>query len=322
MIFRLALNHKTSDNKLALEFTSLAVSKVKRNQIFALVLIFLMTIIVAAEIFESGIVFKPIKRSWNTIIAGYRSIATSQEFSLSETNFSNLISRKSDIDGMIQLYVPAGEFSMGQNDGRGSDHAPQHQVYLDDYWIDAFEVNNDQYRICVEAGACSAPEDINWMFDLTLFDKHPVVYVTWYQAVEYCAWAERRLPTEAEWEKAAQGPVQTKYPWGNDKPNSHLANFGNGVGLPITAASYPDGASGYGPLNMVGNVREWVSDWYNPTYYQRSPFENPSGAPQGAARSLRGGGFSDPIDRLMVYNRFSHDPESPGINRGFRCAAD
>ena len=223
---------------------------------------------------------------------------------------------------MIQLYVQAGEFSMGWNDGRGSDHAPQHQVYLDDYWIDALEVSNEQYRLCVEAGVCSAPEDVNWMFDLALFDEHPVVYVSWYQAVEYCAWAERRLPTEAEWEKAAQGSGEGKYPWGNNKPISQLANFGNGVGLPITAATYPDGASGYGALNMIGNVREWVSDWYNPTYYQRSPLENPSGAPQGAVRSLRGGGFNDPIDRLMIYNRFSHDPESPGLNRGFRCAAD
>jgi len=256
------------------------------------------------------------------MIASYRSIVASEQYDLPESYFSGFEFRKSNADEMIQLCVPAGEFSMGWDDGKGSDHSPQHQVFLDEYWIDAFEVSNEQYRLCVQAGACSAPEVVNWMFNSVLFDKHPVVYVSWYQADEYCAWAERRLPTEAEWEKAARGSIEGKYPWGGGKPNSRMVNFGNGVGLPIKAATFPEGASSYGALNMIGNVREWVSDWYNPAYYQRSPFENPQGAPQGSARSLRGGGFSDPIDRLMVYNRFSHEPDSPGLNRGFRCAAD
>jgi len=222
---------------------------------------------------------------------------------------------------MWQVFVPAGAFDMGKPEEKASDHSPEHSVVLGDYWIDAFEVSNAQYRECVRAQGCTPPVSIDWMYNLFLFDGYPVVYIKWNQAEEYCAWAGKDLPTEAEWEKDARGVEGRKYPWGSDKPNSNLANFCDGIGDLIASRTYPDGASPYGALNMAGNAREWVRDWFNPTYYQRSPSSNPTGSSQGKARSLRGGGFNDPLDRLMGYNRFSHDPTSPGSNRGFRCVS-
>lgn len=264
---------------------------------------------------------KMVKNIAGDSVAVLRSAKTSFEVKVPTDFFYEYESRISETDGARQVFVPAGSFVMGKDEDGGSDHAPEHTIKLGAYWIDAFEVSNAFYRNCVNAGGCSVPDEINWQYNSHLFERYPVVYVTWGQALAYCEWAGKDLPTEAEWEKAARGSDGSLYPWGNERPNSLLANFGDGVGMVVFAESYPDGASQFGALNMAGNAREWIADRYNPTYYQRSPSDDPKGAADGDLRSLRGGGFNDPLDRLMSYNRFKHAPGSPGSNRGFRCVS-
>jgi formylglycine-generating enzyme required for sulfatase activity len=203
--------------------------------------------------------------------------------------------------------------------------SPQHPVYLDAYWIDQTEVTNRMYVSCVEAGACWLPilsEDLNPYYDNPRYDNYPIVYINWDEAVQYCTWANRRLPTEAEWEKAARSTDGREYPWGDEKPNSKLLNYQDNIGTPLPVDRYPSGASPYGVLNMAGNVREWVADWYYNNTYQANHDLNPLGPETGTVRSMRGGHFSDSWQQVTVYNRFSHEPDSAGLARGFRCAAD
>jgi len=222
---------------------------------------------------------------------------------------------------MTQLLVPAGEFLMGDGD-KAEKNGPQHSVQLSAFWIDRTEVSNAMYALCVAAKNCDAPfhGDLNPMYDDPDFANYPVVYVTWKQAGEYCAWADRRLPTEAEWEKAARGTDGRIYPWGNESPDITRANYALQVGGPLPVDRYTLGASPYGALNMAGNVREWVLDWFHPFAYFALPTLNPQGPPDGGKRSLRGGSYLDDENEIRTFNRFSHEPGSAGINRGFRCA--
>lgn len=221
-------------------------------------------------------------------------------------------------DGMLQVYVPAGEFKMGNRSG-GSD--PSHIVFLDAYWMDRVEVTNAMYKLCVSAKACSLPADDNTAYHQWSYRDHPVTYITWFQAEAYCQWAGRRLPTEAEWEKAARGTDERRYPWGNAPPNARLANFdGTMIHEALSSFRYALGASPYGVLNMSGNVREWVADWYDPNYYYVSPYANPHGPDTGTERSLRSGSYNEDYREIAVYRRYRHEPQSPGLSRGFRCA--
>ncbi len=167
----------------------------------------------------------------------------------------------SPADEMVMVYVPAGEFKMGGT--RHPDTRPLHKVYLDDYWIDSTEVSNAMYARCVGEGICNLPAKVksfdSFLAQTELLD-HPVVYVTWFDALVYCRWAGRRLPSEAEWEKAARGVDGRLYPWGFWEPN--LLNYGNLIGTTVPVNRFPIGASPYGALNMAGNVREWVGDSY------------------------------------------------------------
>ena len=231
--------------------------------------------------------------------------------------------RISSADGMIQVFVPAGEFQMGTNEKNAQKNRPVHGVSLPAFWIDQTEVSNAMYAECVEAGACSNPGGAaNPFFGKAKYDHHPVVFVSWNAADAYCRWAGQRLPTEAEWEKAARGTDGRIYPWGNDPPDERLANFDLNLGASLPVDRYPLGASPYGALNMAGNVREWVSDWFHEFYYIVSPNENPLGPPSGALKSLRGGSYLDGASEIRIFNRFSHEPLSGGINRGFRCASN
>jgi formylglycine-generating enzyme required for sulfatase activity len=224
---------------------------------------------------------------------------------------------------MVQVLVPAGEFIMGTNETGLQKNRPAHKVNLSPFWVDQVEVTNGMYELCVEAGKCPPPAtDHNPYYGHSRYKNYPVVYVTWYDAEAYCKWAGRRLPTEAEWEKAARGTEKLSYPWGNALPNPTLANFNLNVGALLDVTRYPLGASPYGALNMAGNVREWVADWFHEFYYIVSPGENPVGPPSGTQRSLRGGSYDDSDTQIRTFNRFSHAPASPGINRGFRCASD
>jgi formylglycine-generating enzyme required for sulfatase activity len=229
--------------------------------------------------------------------------------------------RVSPMDGMRQVYIPEGEFVMGVQKENYS--APAHKVYLDAFWIDMTEVSNEMYARCVKAAICKQPA-LSYLSESHYGDEtygnHPVVYVNWLQASAYCQWVGRRLPTEAEWEKAARGTDDRPYPWGKDHPDARLLNFDNMIATTTPVYWFPFGASPYGALNMAGNVREWVWDWYADDYYQNSPYQNPLGPEEGEKRSLRGGSFTDISRRVRADNRLSHDPYSPGYNRGFRCA--
>jgi len=237
---------------------------------------------------------------------------------------------------MVMVYVPEGNFTMGSPDGEGwDDEHPQHTVYLDAFWIDKTEVTNAMYAQCVQAGACqplssySSYTHSNY-YGNSQFDDYPAIYVDWYDAEAYCQWAGARLPTEAEWEKAARGTDGRVYPWGNDVPNCEIANgyfaedfWGNNgycVGDTRLVGSYLVGASPYGALDMAGNVLEWVADWYDPGYYANSPSINPQGPSSGQLRVLRGGAwyFSGYLVRSAL--RYWFDPSSVLGKFGFRCS--
>jgi formylglycine-generating enzyme required for sulfatase activity len=218
--------------------------------------------------------------------------------------------------------VPAGEFIMGSPAGEGADDEhPQHTVSLDAFWIDRTEVTNAQYRGCLDAGACAKPQ--YWGDSAYDADGQPVVGVVWNDAEAYCKWAGARLPTEAEWEKAARGTDGRVYPWGNEDPTCERANYNTDcVGKPALTGSYPASASPYGALDMAGNVWEWVADWYAADTYGPSPQQNPTGPDSGDRRVLRGGSWNmGPVHARCAYR----DGNVPGsrfnyLGDGFRCS--
>ena len=235
----------------------------------------------------------------------------------------------SPIDGMTLVYVPAGEFMMGSNTG-DSDELPVHTVNLDAYWIDKTEVTNALYTACVQAGACQPPMKTDSFthanyYGLPRFSNFPVINVNWDDAQTYCGWAGRRLPTEAEWEKAARGTDGRIYPWGNDDPTCSLANYyPNGqfacVGDTRAVGTTFSGVSPYGALDMAGNVAEWVADWYDEGYYASSPSSNPTGPASGQYRVLRGGSWSVCEYGIRSDLRNRRDPADSNSDTGFRCA--
>jgi eukaryotic-like serine/threonine-protein kinase len=202
-----------------------------------------------------------------------------------------------------------------------SEEEPQHPVWLDAFWIDRTEVTNAQYQECVAAGACRVADMPS--FDPEGKPTHPVVEVTWADARSYCTWAGARLPTEAEWEKAARGTDARLYPWGNEPPDCKRANYwgkeGGCVGTTAPVGSYPTGASPYGALDMAGNALEWVADWYGQDYYSASPDRNPTGPDSGPGRVLRGLGWGPSPVGPHVAIRIYTDPAKRGNSIGFRC---
>jgi formylglycine-generating enzyme required for sulfatase activity len=242
------------------------------------------------------------------------------------------------------LYVPAGEFLMGSagtDTGAGADEKPQHTVYLDAFWIDRVEVANARYvrflnALGEHAGACgghdcaeSQVEDKRshivrqegrYVVELG-FDDHPATQVTWYGADAYCRWAGVRLPTEAEWEKAARGVDGRPYPWGSEAATCSKAQYGDCGATTLPTGSRLAGASPYGLLDMAGNVWEWVADWYDPAYYASSPGLNPPGPTAGERKVFRGGSWGYPPAFLRATDRARNRPTYAGFNVGFRCAA-
>jgi formylglycine-generating enzyme required for sulfatase activity len=231
--------------------------------------------------------------------------------------------RKSAIDGMVNIYIPTGSFKMGASGNNPArDDQPRHNVIVGSFWIDRTAVTNAMYALCVKAGGCNLPftKKTNPHFFNANYDGHPVVYVTWYDAARYCSWVEGRLPTEAEWERAASGDGSRTYPWGNQKPKIDLANVAGFHMTTTHAGSQPAGASPFGVRDMAGNVREWVADKYSANYYRNSTDINPKGPSKGSERVVRGAAWSDPISLARVTSRKSKDPDDKANNLGFRCA--
>lgn len=221
--------------------------------------------------------------------------------------------------------IPEGEFWMGR-DGMEAleDERPRHKVWLDSYSIDIYEVTTSRYARFLAASGRTPP----WMWETVKLEIHgdrPVIGMDWEDADAYCQWAGRRLPTEAEWEKAARGTDERLYPWGNQVPTAALANFALGSRFSYSQALMPVGhyqnvKSPYGLYDMAGNVWEWVQDWYEGRYYERSAERNPQGPEHGQFKVLRGGSWSELPKYLLTYGRFKLPPKTRNSYTGFRCA--
>ncbi len=221
------------------------------------------------------------------------------------------------IDGSTLVYVPAGPFVMG---GRGHDN-PVHSVSLSAYWITQTKITNRMYALCVGVGVCSPPATLPGvpLYTNPAYADHPVVGVTWEQANAYCGWAGGRLPTEAEWEKAARGPQGQPYPWGNEAPSCDRLNFNHCVRSTTPVNAYPAGASPYLALDMAGNVFEWVLDWYDAAYYANAPIQDPPGPESGTYRVIRGSSFESTPEQVDLSIRRPATPDQVRRDVGFRC---
>ncbi len=223
---------------------------------------------------------------------------------------------------MVLVYVPAGEFTMGSD--ANSDEQPIQQVNLDAFWIDRTEVTNAMYARCVaDHGACAPPSSSGSYthtdyYGNSEFDNYPVIYVDWHQALAYCAWAGRELPSEAQWEKAARGTDGRTYPWGNEYPNANFLNYNQNVGDTTQVGNYPNGASIYGALDMSGNVWEWVSSLYQPYPYDAADGREDLTA--SGSRTLRGSSWSNNVTYVRSAYRYRFVPTLTNNYLGFRCS--
>ena len=236
------------------------------------------------------------------------------------------LSHKKTVAGPHQeqsmVLVPAGEFTMGSSTG-DADERPVRQVYVDAFYMDKHQMSVGKYGTFLEATSHEAPEDWDVM-DKPVHQKRPVINVDWADADAYCKWAGKRLPTEAEWEKAARGTDGRIYPWGNELPTDFHANmkkeiWNNHVVL-TPVGMFEGGKSPYGIYDMAGNVWEWVSDWYDKDYYKTGSLRNPTGPPTGNYRVIRGGSWGSSPKDLRSADRESRLPSFGGLGTGFRCA--
>lgn len=239
-------------------------------------------------------------------------------------------------DGAPMILIPAGPFLMGSNDGLPNER-PEHTVTLKAYYIDQYEITAGRYQKFVESANRNLPptwddEAAQAMGDL------PAVGMSWTDAAAYCKWAGRRLPTEAEWEKAARGTDGRRFPWGHMQPFVDIANYNRGMwvseaitlvpvnsgleGMSVRHGLKEGGKSPYGLFHMAGNAAEWVADWYDREYYQKSPDVNPAGPATGDKRVIRGGSWADLPTGLRVTSRVSAEPDYEDRTIGFRCAMD
>jgi len=262
------------------------------------------------------------------------------------------------------VLIPPGEFTMGTPEGSDGfpDEHPERRVYLSGYLIDRFEITNQAYAAFVQATGHRAPENSNqaatlWANNQPLpgIEQHPVVNVSWDDSATYCRWVGKRLPTEAEWEKAARGTDGRRYPWGNewDFTMANSASYwaqrtieftsgadwdafwvkGDGARLAkekgiqgevltMPMDSFPQSVSPYGLFDMAGNVAEWVQDWYDPNYYRQALLSDPPGPSRGAIKAMRGGSWLKPARSLRTSDRDWGTMDSRPSGTGFRCAKD
>jgi formylglycine-generating enzyme len=238
------------------------------------------------------------------------------------------------------VLIPEGEFIMGENDGPRNER-PEHTVWLNDYYIDRYEVTMAEYQKLLDEDYSIEPPPL-WDDGIASgeYGDRPAVGISWNDAHRYCQWVEKRLPTEAEWEKAARGTDGRRYPWGHMQPFVDIANYNQGttgwVSYKITLAPVTSGTKGmsirhglktggkspYGLYHMAGNAAEWVHDWYDRYYYEESPKKNPQGPDEGDLKVLRGGSWEDAPVNLRVTARKAGEVDYQDLTTGFRCAKD
>ena len=244
------------------------------------------------------------------------------------------------------IAIPSGEFIYGApketptgvKPGEGIEKGEGfNTVQLSSFYIDKYEVTNRQYRSCVTEGVCIEPRSLSSIryadyFYSVAYDNFPAIWVSWNQATTYCQWAGKRLPTEAEWEKAARGATFKTYPWGDTPPEDNsantVANFSALFEDVVQVTEFKDGVSSYGVYNMAGNVSEWVSNWYDlDSYYTVLPVEeltDPQGPPEGidTKKVSKGGGWVSLASEVTTFTRVGAVPHYSYYNLGFRCAKD
>ncbi|MBN8580756.1 MAG: SUMF1/EgtB/PvdO family nonheme iron enzyme [Anaerolineae bacterium] len=313
-INKIALNllRSNDNNKVTANKAKSSKSSAARIAGFASIIFLLLAIFLATRIPS---LMKEVNSTASTATPSKEVVSTASLISAASNTPSP--TEITDAKDVSMVLVPAGEFTMGDDSFVYS--SPAHQVYLDAFWIDQTEVTNAMYKLCVEAGHCTQPSNASHYEDLS-YANHPVVYVSRDDAVAYCSWVERRLPTEAEWEKAARGTDARDYPWGNETPNTELLNYSGNVGDTTPVGTYPKGASIYGALDMAGNVWEWVNDFYGDTYYQNSPPSNPQGPNSSDWRVIRGASWDDDGFSPISWNRLNQSHKAALDDLGFRCA--
>ncbi|MDF0674093.1 MAG: SUMF1/EgtB/PvdO family nonheme iron enzyme [Nitrospira sp.] len=229
-------------------------------------------------------------------------------------------------DGAPMVLVPAGEFWMGTPDGEGNkDEHPRHRVHVDAFYIDQYEVTTARYARFFQETNQDAPK--YWSDRVPKQHAHkPVVGVHWGDATDYCAWAGKRLPTEAEWEKASRGTDERRYPWGNEPPSEQRANFHKtefqNYGVLTDVGSFEEGKSSSSVYDMAGNVGEWVADGYDENYYSKSPVRNPKGPPTEVFGVVRGGSWGNRPYGIRSAFRNRNLSTNRNDDVGFRCAQD
>ena len=264
------------------------------------------------------------KFPWIAVIVGVVIVGVVIYFLLNKKDQDDIDIEAPEIEW---VYVPAGEFKMGDNFNEGdSDETPVHKVYLGDYYISKYEISVSQYdQFCMDTDR------------QTLFTKYylktyqldyAAIYVSWEEASAYCQWLSQKtgenihLPTEAQWERAARGTNQNRYPWGNSPPNCNLVNFLNcGFGV-SNVYNLGAGATPSGIYQMAGNVWEWCQDYYSPTYYSQSPYQNPQGPTNGVYRVMRGGSITSQASDIRSANRRPKDPDEDNYDNGFRIVKE
>lgn len=260
--------------------------------------------------------------------------------------FASLAQAPPGGDGAPMGPIPAGEFLRGRDDG-DADERPARRLSLDTFRLDIYEVTNDRFaRFVAATGHRTDAEKEGWAWvwsgrwekvrgadwrhpkgpqsGIAGLGAHPVVQVSWNDASAYCRWAGKRLPTEAEWEKAARGTDGRRWPWGDafDRQRANVAGHEDGFAETAPVGSFPAGVSPYGIHDLAGNVWEWVADRYAADAYSKAPPRNPSGPTTGKLRVVRGGSWGGPPEWSSAVNRYSRVPDYRNNKIGFRCAQD
>lgn len=263
---------------------------------------------------------------WNRRRLKYAAAATAVIVMISIGLFYGLKARsRTEVigkDGAPAVLIPAGAFVMGDDEA-----SPRREIFVDAFYMDQFEITVGRYAKFLEATGNVGPPEEWETINIQTDGELPVVGVDWGDAANYCRWVGRRLPTEAEWEKAARGNDERKYPWGNDPPTLEGARYGRPYQNPVykdgvaRIGAYAKDAGPFGVFDLAGNVAEWVADWFSETF-PHSEARNPKGPDSGTTKVLRGGSWYDPAERISATKRWHATPTNRNDGIGFRCASD